>query len=391
MARLIRERLYTFKETLFPEAGHALNLDEIAQVIEIKLRKLGENLHESVAEHISALALECDLPKTREFFTKETVRVVTTNYDKLLEELAGEDSLSVAPGLPVPRSDSRVKVLHVHGSVNAPSKMVVTSDDYFRFMEKDSYFSRKTSSLIHENTVVIFGYSLSDTNLKALFNEQLGFVREHRVSSNIFFVSRGAVTQEVIDYYYRCYGIRVIQNTTVEHFFETLSSLIPSAKKRFPRSIKNYKGVFQAGKQFKDERIREEESFFEIVASMGAMGSSLDAPEVVSTFDDVISRKQVFAKEPDQWDQYVQLAKWLVYLGSVLEIRETSIENTFLKAVEFSLDRMSKKQKLGYSWHAHTVWDEGWSKISADNRSLIAEHIANVGTNVDGTNIVARG
>src|SRR5690606_382012 len=102
------------------------------------------------------------------FFSERQFRVVTTNYDKLAEELTGESECqSIAPGLPIPRSSANVKVYHVHGSIDSPENMVITSEDYFKFINGDSYFSRKLSTVLHENTVVILGYSLGDTNLKA--------------------------------------------------------------------------------------------------------------------------------------------------------------------------------------------------------------------------------
>lgn len=69
--------------------------------------------------------------------------------------------------------------------------MVVTSEDYFRFINGNSYFSNKLSTVLHENTIVILGYSLSDANLKAIINEYKVFSRDNVMSSNIFLVSRG--------------------------------------------------------------------------------------------------------------------------------------------------------------------------------------------------------
>ena len=90
--------------------------------------------------------------------------------------------------------------------------MVITSEDYFKFLNNDSYFSRKLSTVLHENTTVILGYSLGDTNLKAIINDYKGFSKSHVVGSNIFLISRNAVDQNVKDYYSHCYGIRVLDS-----------------------------------------------------------------------------------------------------------------------------------------------------------------------------------
>lgn len=191
-----------FKEALFPPGGgNTLQLDEAAQVIALELSKNGKDIHEEIASFLAEIKLSGDYPETAKFFRERSFRIVTTNYDKLSEQLADVGCLSLSPGRPIPRSTSRVKAYHVHGSIDVPGRMVVTADDYFRFMHSESYFSRKLSTVIHENTVVIIGYSLGDTNLKSILNDYRGFVRNHIVSNSIFFVSRKPVERRISDYY----------------------------------------------------------------------------------------------------------------------------------------------------------------------------------------------
>lgn len=109
--------------------------------------------------------------------------------------------------------------------------MVVTSEDYFRFINRHSYFSNKLSTVLHENTIVILGYSLSDANLKAIINEYKVFSRDNVMSSNIFLISRGKLLQSIKDYYFYCFGIRVIDETEVSDFFRKLNEKIPEAQK----------------------------------------------------------------------------------------------------------------------------------------------------------------
>ena len=218
------------KSTLFPKEGdRPLQMEEAAQVIELQLTAKNIVARDEIAASVSKLELKGDLQFTREFFSTRHYRVITTNYDKLVEELAGEDCQTLCPGLPVPRSNSRVKVFHVHGSVDFPSRMVVTSDDYFEFMNSEAYFARKMSTVLHENTVLILGYSLGDTNLKAILSDYSGFWRNHSVGSSIFFVSRSKVPQPIADYYAACFGIRVIDETEVEEFFAKVEGKFDAA------------------------------------------------------------------------------------------------------------------------------------------------------------------
>ncbi|TCR07304.1 SIR2 family protein [Neorhizobium sp. JUb45] len=379
------------KNALFPKgASNPLQLDEAAQVLQLELNKQGVNLHEEVAAIIRAIKLGGAYPETEKFLKERSLRIVTTNYDKLAEEVAATDCLSLSPGRPVPRSTSRVKVYHVHGSVDVPGRMVVTADDYFNFMHSESYFSRKLSTVLHENTVVILGYSLGDTNLKSILNDYRGFVRTHAVSNSIFLVSRKPVDRRIADYYSNCYGIRVIDNTEVEEFFGAINGQLEEAV-QVSKTIEVIKRVLYEGRVFKEKYIKIESSFYEIVSAIGAVGESLEAERVVKTFADIIAKKMKACGESGAWSQYEQLASWLTYLGSLIDVRGTAVETTFLDAVKFSMEKMSRRQAYGYSWRAFSVWDSRWSNVTADNRSLITTYIKKKSSDPDALHIVARG
>lgn len=380
-----------FKETLFPENDvNPLSLEEAAQVINIELARTDKNIHDVIAEHIAIIEASEDTPHTSKFLSKNDFRVVTTNYDKLLEAVAGADCQTLTPGLPIPRSNSRVKTFHVHGSIDVPDRMVVTSDDYFEFMNSDSYFSRKLSTLLHENTVVILGYSLGDANLKAILSDYKGFVQSHRVSNSIFLVSRGSVDQTIIDYYSNCYGIRVIDETEVEGFFQLLNGSLAEAKSCVEASQVNIKKVLYSKHHFTDKFLRVENSFYEIVSSIGAIGVSLEDKEVVQAFGKIVDAKRKLTREDGAWGQYVQLATWLTYLGTLVDVPGTSMEEAYLKAVQYSLEHSTKKQRLGYSWHAYGVWEGRWISISAPNRKMITNFIKDNSGDDDALRIVSK-
>ncbi|MBO6920557.1 MAG: SIR2 family protein [Rhizobiaceae bacterium] len=152
------------KESLFPENSDSpLSLEEAAHIIGIKLLQIDKRIHSETAEIIGQLELKGNNDEVSKFLSEHTFTVVTTNYDKLIEKISGlGDCQSLTPGLPVPRSEKRVKVYHIHGSVDSPENMILTAEDYFKFTSQESYFSRKLSTMIHENAVVILGYSEVD-------------------------------------------------------------------------------------------------------------------------------------------------------------------------------------------------------------------------------------
>jgi hypothetical protein len=380
------------KKSLFPKSGNnPLRLEEAAQIVGMDLAGQGKNLHEIIAENISEIDISGKTPSIEKFFSEKSFRIVTTNYDKLSEQMAGSDCQSLTPGMPVPKSSSRVKIFHVHGSIDYPPRMVVTADDYFNFMTSETYFSRKLSTVLHENTVVVLGYSLGDINLKNILSDYGGFMKDHFVGSSIFFISRSSVDQPIRDYYAACYGIRVIDNTDVEDFFKELNRQYPRAEKILDRSLRSLDRVLNKGTSFKDSFLKIEDSFSEIVSTLGAQGVSLDSTNVVKMFGDIIMKKQKLCGEKNAWEQYEHLASWLINLGSLIEIEGRSLEAPYLKAVKYSMEHMSKETRLGYSWHAYKRWDAGWKNVRAANRSLIKSYILDKSGDPDAERIVSRG
>jgi SIR2-like domain len=361
-------------------------------VISIELLKNGNSIHQEIAKAIRKIELCGDNSSIKMFCEKQSFQVVTTNYDKLFEHLSGEaDCQSLTPGLPIPRSLARIKVFHVHGSVDAPENMVVTADDYFRFLNAESYFSRKLSTILHENTVVILGYSLGDTNLKAILSDYKGFSRNHVIGSNIFLVSRSAVGRPIKDYYSNCYGIRVIDEMDVKEFFDRIETELPAAKKCAESSVKNIKKVVGGSHHFTEKYLKLENSFYEIVSSISAAGYSLENKGVVKMFGSIIEAKSTLSSQTGAWEQYIHLANWLIYVATILEIKNTSIEKTFLKAVKKSMEGMSKDMILGYSWQAYKSWSSKWDGITPTNRHLIRDYIVKDSVWPDAVSVVNRG
>jgi len=364
------------KASLFPKKkNNPLNLEESAQVIALSLRKNDMDINNEVAKIIKSVELKGDNDSIIEFFRKRKARVITTNYDKLIEEMAGNENChSLFSGIPVPHRNRRVEVYHVHGSVDFPESMIVTSSHYFRF-NLQSYYSSKLNTLLHENTVVILGYSLSDMNLKTIINSYNHYSQGQGVSLNIFFIARSSVEQPVKDFYGYTYGIRVIDNMEVEEFFDELNQEIPKAKSILKTSQKNIKKVLFEGKHFTSKYLRMEYSFYEITSSIRAIGVRFDDPQVVNMLGKIIEKKIELTHENDAWGQYVQLADWLIYLACYFQIKGTTIENIYLEGVLSSMTTMSKKLYLGYSWHAYKSWRRGWRKITFENREMIKEYI----------------
>jgi hypothetical protein len=258
--------------------------------------------------------------------------------------------------------------------------MVVTSDDYFKFLNIDSYFSKKLSTILHESTVVILGYSLGDTNLKSILSDYKGFSRSNVLGNTIFLVSRDPVHQYLKDYYAHSFGIRVLDGLDIQRFFRSIGAEMPSAEKSAATSRDSIGNVLFHNYKYTDRYLQVETSFFEIVASISAVGLNINSPDVVKLIGHVIERKTEFTNQYNAWDQYTHLAKWLLHLVCILELTGTPIQATVLAAVLRSMETMRSTKVIGYSWYAYEAWSSGWSNVIPSNRVMIRKFVE---TNTD--------
>ena len=208
---------------LFPEDKPIMPLEECASIIQVRMESQGKNLHGEIAKIIRKLKIGKNAAPSKKFFQKFTnLKCITTNYDQLIEKglLDEGESTSYSIGHPINRQPKGIQIYHVHGSVKYPGKMVVTADDYFKFINKPDYFSKKVQTLIEENTTVIVGYSLGDINFKSILNN-LRSNRQHDINrQHLFFLSRDKIDTNVKDYYDRSYGLRVIDDTEIDNFLK---------------------------------------------------------------------------------------------------------------------------------------------------------------------------
>ena len=108
--------------------------------------------------------------------------VITTNFDSLLErafQIAGheclpvveESQLSTRNRYPGPR------LIKVHGDINRPATMVITEDDYDRFLHTHPLMATSVTATLVERTGILVGYSLDDPDTRqmlALVKQRLG-------------------------------------------------------------------------------------------------------------------------------------------------------------------------------------------------------------------------
>ena len=89
--------------------------------------------------------------------------IITTNYDKFIEEIFEFNPLI---GNNILLSNPYGSVYKIHGCVTAPDKIIITEDDYVKFLEKYELIRAQLLSLFIHNPIIFMGYSISDENIK---------------------------------------------------------------------------------------------------------------------------------------------------------------------------------------------------------------------------------
>lgn len=118
------------------------------------------------------------------FSSPDNVKIVTTNYDQMFEQVLEERAIRVpvynSPALPLGNDISGI--IHIHGNVSDPKYMVVTDEDFGKAYLTEGYASRFLIKLFESYTILFVGYSYNDTILRYLTR---AMSREHSANRYI--------------------------------------------------------------------------------------------------------------------------------------------------------------------------------------------------------------
>lgn len=117
--------------------------------------------------------------------------IITTNYDTLLETLFPNHSVIVGQQVIKKKEATNIgHILKIHGCVTKPEEIVISSEDYAIFHEKQKYLTAKLLTYFMEHPIVFLGYSLSDKNIKSILADIAEIVSNDgdEIVNNIWFI-----------------------------------------------------------------------------------------------------------------------------------------------------------------------------------------------------------
>ncbi len=260
------DEIFKYCDSVFDDQGnrlvHPAEYLRLAQQFELARERMNRDTPAghldripSIHEHIQRTLTENYNPQTArnavkgKYLAKSKLLPlpiwVTTNYDTFLEDTFFDDGINTGADIVLSRPIRNVDfaaasgggrtLLKIHGSVSNPEperSIVITEEDYHRFLRNDRYIINKLYTLFCERTVVFLGYGLSDPNIQFIYHEVLfdqkagGSPRDSGSFSQIrpsFFVSRATIAPEQ-KAYYKHKRIQYIENCSIEEYFAELTS-----------------------------------------------------------------------------------------------------------------------------------------------------------------------
>ncbi len=89
--------------------------------------------------------------------------IVTTNYDKLIEDIFEFEPLI---GNDILLSNPYGSVYKIHGCVTQPEQIIITKEDYDKFNNQYELIRAQLLSLFIHNPIIFLGYNIGDQNIK---------------------------------------------------------------------------------------------------------------------------------------------------------------------------------------------------------------------------------
>lgn len=123
---------------------------------------------------------------------KNVSSIITTNYDNLVEDVF---QFTPLVGNKILLSNPYGAVYKIHGTVQDPSSVIITEDDYNKFDTKYELIRAQLLSLFMHNPIIFMGYSLNDDNIKKLLRTVFSYVdptsdEAEKIRNNFLVVER---------------------------------------------------------------------------------------------------------------------------------------------------------------------------------------------------------
>lgn len=193
----------------------------------------------------------------------KTQIILTTNYDTFIEDSYNSDSTYkitkyIGQKGFFKETYGYSELYKLHGSVNSPTDIIITENDYVKFEENSVLISAKIISMMMNSPIIFIGYSLTDINVRNIIKEFTKSLTAEEIlilENRLILVERlegeqGFIEEVINDRDLGC-KLRVIRTDNFEKLFKIISrinqGIAPSEVRKYQHVIK--KLIIDRGKK----------------------------------------------------------------------------------------------------------------------------------------------
>lgn len=141
--------------------------------------------------------------------------IITTNYDKFIEEVFNFQPL-IGNGILL--SNPYGSVYKIHGCVSDPSRIIITAEDYKNFDSRYELIRAQLLSLFIHNPIIFMGYNIGDRNIQDILKTIFTYVEVNteeaqRIRQNFLLIEyeENSINEEVVEHDIDIEGISTIR------------------------------------------------------------------------------------------------------------------------------------------------------------------------------------
>ncbi len=139
-----------------------------------------------IANYLKSLSnkewlLKAELEKLSKITKNSVAGIITTNYDTLLERFFEFEKYIGQEKLIFSNPTGVAEIYKIHGCVTEPDSIVINTEDYRKFIDKNKYLTAKLLTIFIEHPIIFIGYSINDENIKIIIDSIIDCLNEEQI------------------------------------------------------------------------------------------------------------------------------------------------------------------------------------------------------------------
>ena len=300
-------------------------------------------------------------------------KIITTNYDDFIENILGKDCIVITKGKSYDASHRKIELIKIHGSKDNVEKLVFFEEEYFKFNNDGHYFYNKVYTILHENTVLFLGYSLTDPNIRHILFE-LKLKDEEPNNARKIILLKEEIDSYSKDFFENVYGVEVVDEVGIETVLDDISKEKENLKILFKKFENLEKNLPVVVKEERYDLFLQNQAFFDELIKILDANSELINEINIKFLLNLLNKKHSETRDKNAFAEYGALAQFLITIGEsslmIKDLKINNFNNEYLRLFRYVVEH-AKDMVIGYSWNAYRIIKNQYNNISPINRDYI--------------------